>query len=152
MLILQKICFNILYPIKLLERERFGPYGKNKQGNANQERRMKIYVGNLSYNTTDDDLKDAFEKFGTVESAVVVKDKIDGRSKGFGFVEMSSESEAKEAIDGMDGQELNGRAVKVNESKPRPEGDRGFRPPRGNFGGNRGGFGGANRGGRGGDR
>jgi len=122
---------------------------------------MKIYVGNLSYNTTDEDLKEAFEKFGTVESAVVVKDKIDGRSKGFGFVEMSSESEAKEAIEGMDGQELNDRALKVNESKPRPEGERGYRPPRSNFGGgnrggfgggNKGGFGGANRGGRGGDR
>ncbi len=122
---------------------------------------MKIYVGNLSYNTTNDDLKEAFEKFGTVESAVVVVDKIDGRSKGFGFVEMSSESEAKDAIDGMDGQELNGRALKVNESKPRPEGERGYRGPgRGGFGGgNRGGFSGGNRGGhnvnrpgRGGDR
>jgi RNA recognition motif-containing protein len=125
---------------------------------------MKIYVGNLSYNTTDEDLKNAFEKFGSVESAVVVTDKIDGRSKGFGFVEMTSESEAKEAIDGMDGQELNGRALKVNESKPKPEGDRGGYkgPGRGGFGGgnrggnsgggNRGGFGGANRGGRGGDR
>ncbi len=122
---------------------------------------MKIYVGNLSYDTTDDDLREAFEKFGTVESAVVVTDKIEGRSKGFGFVEMSSESEAKEAINGMNGQELHGRPLKVNESKPRPEGERGYRGSgRGGFGGgNRGGFGGGNRGGhninrpgRGGDR
>jgi RNA recognition motif-containing protein len=123
---------------------------------------MKIYAGNLSYNTTDEDLKKAFEQFGKVDSAEVVKDKIDGRSKGFGFVEMPSEEEAMTAIKEMDGQDLNGRALRVNESKPRPEGDRGGFKPRGGFGGggrggfgggNRsGGFGGGNRGGRGGDR
>lgn len=122
---------------------------------------MKIYAGNLSYNTTDEDLKKAFEQFGKVESAVVVTDKIDGRSKGFGFVEMSSSDEAITAIKEMNGQELNGRELKVNESRPKPEGDRGgYGGSRGGFGGgnrggqsgNRGGFGGNSRGGRGGDR
>jgi RNA recognition motif-containing protein len=138
---------------------------KKPERNANQEMRMKIYAGNLSYNTTDEDLKTAFGQFGKVDSAEVVKDKIDGRSKGFGFVEMPSNEEAMTAIKEMDGQDLNGRALRVNESKPRPEGDRGgFRSGgRGGFGGgNRsggfgggsrsGGFGGGGRGGRGGDR
>lgn len=121
---------------------------------------MKIYAGNLSYETKDEDLKTAFGQFGKVDSAEVVKDKIDGRSKGFGFVEMPSDEEAIIAIKEMDGVELNGRALRVNESKPRPDGDRpGFRRTggfgggnRGGQGGNRGGFGGGNRGSRGGDR
>lgn len=121
---------------------------------------MKIYAGNLSYDTKDEDLRAAFEQFGKVDSAEVVKDKIDGRSKGFGFVEMPSNDEAIIAIKEMDGADLNGRALRVNESRPRPDGDRpGFRKA-GGFGGgnrggqtgNRGGYGGANRGGRGGDR
>ena len=124
---------------------------------------MKIYAGNLSYNTTDEDLKKAFEQFGKVDSAVVVTDKIDGRSKGFGFVEMPSNEEAITAIKEMNGQELNGRDLKVNESKPRPEGEGnrggfrsgnkgGFGGNRGGQSGNRGGFGGNSRSGRGGDR
>ncbi|MBN2857167.1 MAG: RNA-binding protein [Candidatus Delongbacteria bacterium] len=120
---------------------------------------MKIYAGNLSYNTKDEDLRAAFEQFGKVDSAEVVKDKIDGRSKGFGFVEMPSNEEAIIAIKEMDGADLNGRALRVNESRPKPDGDRpgfrksgGFGGGRGGQTGNRGGFGGANRGGRGGDR
>jgi cold-inducible RNA-binding protein len=109
---------------------------------------MKIYAGNLSYNTKDEDLKKAFEQFGQVDSAVVVTDKIDGRSKGFGFVEMPNNDEAMTAIKEMNGQELNGRELKVNESRPKPEGE-----GRGGFGGGgRGGFGGGNRGGQSGNR
>lgn len=91
---------------------------------------MKIYVGNLAYQVTDEDLKQAFGAFGQVESANIIKDKYSQQSKGFGFVEMPSSSEAQEAIAGLNGQELKGRALKVNEAKPRPEGG----------GGNRGGF------------
>lgn len=82
---------------------------------------MKIYVGNLSRDVTDEDLLKAFESFGKVESATVVKDKFTGESRGFGFVEMSSVSEARLAINGMNGKELKGRAVNVNEARPREE-------------------------------
>lgn len=78
----------------------------------------KLYVGNLSYDTTQDSLSAAFAEFGTVESAIVISDRATGRSKGFGFVEMSSPEEAQAAIDGMDGKELDGRTVKVNEARP----------------------------------
>ena len=80
---------------------------------------MKLYVGNLSYDTTDGDLQDIFAEFGTVESAVVINDRDTGRSKGFGFVEMSSKGEAEAAIDALDGTEIDGRSVKVNEARPR---------------------------------
>ncbi len=80
---------------------------------------MKLYVGNLSYDTTDGDLQDIFAEFGTVESAVVINDRDTGRSKGFGFVEMSSKSEAEAAIDALDGNEIDGRSIKVNEARPR---------------------------------
>ncbi len=82
---------------------------------------MKIYVGNLSRDVTDEDLLKAFESFGRVESATVVKDKFTGESRGFGFVEMPSASEAQSAINGMNGKELKGRAVNVNEARPREE-------------------------------
>lgn len=82
---------------------------------------MKIYVGNLSRDVTDEDLLKAFESFGKVESATVVKDKFTGESRGFGFVEMPSASEAQSAINGMNGKELKGRAVNVNEARPREE-------------------------------
>lgn len=85
---------------------------------------MNIYIGNLSYEAGDKDLRQAFEPFGKVVSATVIKDKFTGRSRGFGFVEMATEAEAKAAIEGMDGKELMGRAVKVNEARPRPEGSR----------------------------
>ncbi len=81
---------------------------------------MNIYVGNLSYQLTDDELRDAFAKFGEVTSAKIVIDRETGRSKGFGFVEMPERSQAETAIEQMDGQDLKGRAVKVNEARPRP--------------------------------
>jgi RNA recognition motif-containing protein len=79
----------------------------------------KLYVGGLPYAMSDDDLAEAFKQFGTVESAVVIKDRDSGQSKGFGFVEMSSEEEAQAAIKGLDGQELGGRRVGVSPARPR---------------------------------
>src|ERR1044071_2613963 len=99
---------------------------------------MKLYVGNLSYQTSSDDLQQMFAKAGTVESASVVEDRETGRSRGFGFVEMSSNEEGKAAIEQFNGQEMGGRALNVNEAKPRE--DRGG--SRGGFGGNRNGGGG----------
>ncbi len=87
---------------------------------------MKIYVGNLSYSTGSDELRGAFEGFGTVESAEVVVDRNTNRSRGFGFVEMSDESEAKAAILGLNGKEMDGRALKVSEAKPKRAESRGF--------------------------
>lgn len=81
----------------------------------------KLYVGGLNYDTTQDGLKDAFSKAGTVESATIITDKFSGRSKGFGFVEMSTDEEAKKAIEMYDGKELDGRTVKVNEARPMEE-------------------------------
>lgn len=78
----------------------------------------KLFVGSLPFSTTDDDLQDAFAAFGTVVSARVIMDRETGRSKGFGFVEMTTEEEAKAAIDGMDGKELGGRAINVNVARP----------------------------------
>lgn len=103
----------------------------------------KLYVGNLSYNTTDESLGSAFAAFGTVESCRVITDRETGRSKGFGFVEMSSPDEAQEAISGLDGQMVEGRNIRVSEARPQ-EG--------GGGGGGRGGFGGGGRGGGGGGR
>ncbi|MDP2754383.1 MAG: RNA-binding protein [Nitrospirota bacterium] len=82
---------------------------------------MKIYVGNLSRDVSDEDLFKAFESFGKVESATVVKDKFTGESRGFGFVEMPSLSEARSAINDMNGKDLKGRPVNVNEARPREE-------------------------------
>lgn len=86
---------------------------------------MNIYVGNLSFEVTEEDLQGAFESFGKVESAKIIKDKYSGQSKGFGFVEMPSADEAKSAISGLNGKELKGRALNVNEARPRAEGNRG---------------------------
>ncbi len=93
---------------------------------------MKIYVGNMSYETTEEDLKLACEAFGKVESVTIIKDKFSGEPKGFGFVEMSSKAEGQAAIDGLNAKELNGRTLNVNEARPRTE----------KFGGSTGGFGG----------
>jgi RNA recognition motif-containing protein len=82
---------------------------------------MKIYVGNLSYNVSDEDLRAAFAQFGTVDSADVIMDRSSGRSKGFGFVEMSDASEAKAAIDGLNGKDLDGRSMNVNEARPKTD-------------------------------
>ena len=86
---------------------------------------MNIYVGNLSYDLSEEDLRRAFEAFGQVSSATIVKDKYSGRSKGFGFVEMPSAEEARSAIDHLNGKELKGRTLNVNEARPRTEGGRG---------------------------
>jgi RNA recognition motif-containing protein len=82
---------------------------------------MNIYVGNLSYETTEEDLRSAFEQFGAVESVNIIKDKFSGQSKGFGFVEMPAKAEGQSAIDGLNGKENNGRALKVNEARPPSE-------------------------------
>ncbi len=99
----------------------------------------KLFVGGLSYETTHETLKEAFSQAGTVESANVIVDKISGRSKGFGFVEMSSDEEAQKAIEMFNGKELDGRSVTVNEAKPMEP-----RPRRDGF--NRDGFNRGNRG------
>ncbi len=102
----------------------------------------KLYIGGLSYDTTEDTLKETFGAAGTVESATVIMDRISGRSKGFGFVEMSSDEEAQKAIEMFNGKELDGRNVTVNEARPleaRPPRGGGFdRRERGSFGGGRG--------------
>ena len=103
----------------------------------------KLYVGNLSYNTTSSDLEQMFSQHGTVQSAEVIADRDSGRSKGFGFVQMGSDEEAQAAIASLNGQEQEGRTLTVNEAKPRE--DRG-----GGGGGGRGGGGGGSRGGYGG--
>ena len=88
---------------------------------------MNIYVGNLSYEVTEEDLQKAFEVFGHVESAKVIKDMYTGRPRGFGFVEMPDKAEAESAIEGLNGKELKGRTVNVNEARPRSGGHRGGR-------------------------
>ena len=88
---------------------------------------MNIYVGSLSYDVTEEDLKQAFEAFGEVESVKIIKDMRSGRSKGFGFVEMPGKAQAQSAIDGLNGKELKGRNLNVNEAHPRSEGRRGGR-------------------------
>lgn len=102
----------------------------------------KLYVGGLPYSTTDTELKDAFSQAGAVESAVIIMDKMSGRSKGFGFVEMTSDGDAQKAIDMWNGKDFGGRSLTVNEARPME--------PRRNGGGGGGGGGGYDRGGRGG--
>ena len=103
----------------------------------------KLYVGNLSYNVRDEDLQQAFAQYGSVSSAKVMMDRDTGRSKGFGFVEMGSDAEAQAAINGMNGQSLDGRAIVVNEARPREERPGGFGGGGGRpSGGGGGGFGG----------
>ena len=114
----------------------------------------KLYVGNLSFQTTSDELRDHFAQVGNVESASVVEDRMTGRSRGFGFVEMTTPEEAAAAIEQLNGKDFNGRNLTVNEARPRTD-----RGP-GGYGGNRGGGGGGygrgrgdrDRGGRGGSR
>ena len=86
---------------------------------------MNIYVGNLSYEVTEEDLKEAFEVFGEVDTVKVIKDIYTGRSKGFGFVEMPAKAEAQSAIEGLNEKDLKGRSLNVNEARPRSEGRRG---------------------------
>ncbi len=107
----------------------------------------KLYVGNLSYDVDSSALEQLFSQHGSVQSAEIIADRATGRSKGFGFVEMSTEDEAQAAIAALNGKEHEGRALTVNEAKPREE-----RPRSGGFGGGRGGSGGGGRGGFGGGR
>ncbi len=109
---------------------------------------MKLYVGNLSFQTSSDDLQQLFAQVGTVESASVVEDRETGRSRGFGFVEMATKEEGQAAIEQFNGKDLNGRNLTVNEARPREDRGGGGGGGRGGFGGNRGGGGGG--GGRGG--
>ncbi|MBN1211702.1 MAG: RNA-binding protein [candidate division Zixibacteria bacterium] len=104
---------------------------------------MNIYIGNLSRNTTEEELRQAFESYGEISSVNIIKDKFTGESRGFGFVEMPNQDEAKTAIDSLNGQELGGRTLNVNEARPRSD-NRG--------GGGGGGRGGSRGGGRGGNR
>jgi RNA recognition motif-containing protein len=107
---------------------------------------MNIYVGNLAPQITEDDLRKAFEAFGQVESATIIKDKFSGESRGFGFVQMPSKEESQKAIEQLNETDLMGRNIKVNEARPRPERqgggggrDRDRGRGRGGFGGGRGG-------------
>ena len=109
----------------------------------------KLYVGNLAYSVRDQDLQEAFGEFGAVSSAKVMMDRETGRSKGFGFVEMGSDAEAQAAINGLNGQPVAGRAIVVNEARPREERPAGFRSP---YGGGNGGGGNGGGGGFGGGR
>ena len=111
---------------------------------------MNIYVGNLSRDVGNDDLRKAFETFGQVTSATVIKDKFSGESRGFGFVEMPSRDEAKSAIEGLNGTDLKGQSLTVNEARPRNEthggrrdygGGRGQGGSKGGYGGSKGGYG-----------
>jgi RNA recognition motif-containing protein len=88
----------------------------------------KLFVGNLSWNTTEDSLREAFAQYGTVASAQIIFDKMSGRSKGFGFVEFENDAEADAAINGLNGSDMDGRAITVNEARPMTE-----RPPRRDF-------------------
>jgi RNA recognition motif-containing protein len=106
---------------------------------------MKLYVGNLAFQTSSEDLQELFSQAGTVESASVVEDRETGRSRGFGFVEMASNEEGQKAIEQFNGKEVNGRNLNVNEARPRED-----RGGRGGGGGGRGGFGGNRSGGGGG--
>ena len=113
---------------------------------------MKLYVGNLAYSMTDSDLETLFAQYGTVQSAQVIMDRDTGRSKGFGFVELSSAQEGQAAIQALNDQDVNGRKLTVNEARPREErsggGGGGRGGSRGGFGGGGGGFGGGGGGGK----
>ena len=117
---------------------------------------MNIYIANISYGATEDGLREAFEQYGEVSSAAIIKDRDTGRSRGFGFVEMPNREEGEKAIENLDGYPLDGRPLKVNEARPREDrgnrgggGGGGYRGGGGGYGGNRGGGGGY---GGGGDR
>src|SRR5947209_10766519 len=110
----------------------------------------KLYVGNLSYGISDSTLAQMFQPYGNVQSAQVIMDRDTGRSKGFGFVEMGSDQEAQAAIQAMNGKEMEGRALTVNEARPKPEGGGGGGGGRGGPRGGGGGYGGGGGGGYGG--
>ena len=110
----------------------------------------KLYVGNLNFRTTSEELQELFSQVGTVESASVIEDRETGRSRGFGFVEMATPEEATAAVEQFNGKDFNGRNLTVNEARPKTERGGGGGGGRGGYGGNRGGGGGGNRGGGGG--
>ena len=99
-------------------------------GRHSREINVNIYVGNLAYSVTEEQLRDAFGQFGEVDKVSIIMDRMTGRSKGFGFVEMQDDSEAEAAIRGLNEQPINGRAVRVNEARPREERPRRPAPPR----------------------
>lgn len=105
---------------------------------------MNIYVGNLSFGATEDDVRKIFVAYGQVSSVAIIKDKMTGKSRGFAFVEMPNDSEAQSAISALNGKEIGGRTLTVNEARPRPEGSSG---PRGGSRGGTGGYGGSRGGG-----
>jgi RNA recognition motif-containing protein len=96
---------------------------------------MKLYVGNMSFDSNEAELRKAFEAFGTVDSVTIIMDRDTGRPKGFGFVEMSNEAEAKKAIESLNGKDFMGRTLNVNEARPRTDGPRGGGPRGGGSGG-----------------
>ena len=98
---------------------------------------MNIYVGNLSFNASEADLRSAFEQYGAVSTASVVMDKMSGQSRGFGFIEMPNNAEATKAIEALNGADLCGRPLRVNEARPKPEGGRGGGGGGGGYGGGR---------------
>lgn len=102
---------------------------------------MKLYVGNLSYSTNEDELRELFGAYGAVDSVAVITDRDTGRSKGFGFVELNNDTEAQAAISGLNGKDVGGRALTVSQARPKTEGG-------GGGGGGRGGYGGGGGGGR----
>ena len=117
----------------------------------------KMYVGNLSYDATDSDIRELFEAHGTVSDVFIVKDRESGRPRGFAFVSMETPEEMNAAIEGLNGAEFAGRALTINEARPREERPQGGGAGRGGYNrggdrGGRGGYGGGDRGGRGGDR
>jgi RNA recognition motif-containing protein len=121
------------------------------EGSLQKETGMRIYVGNLSYEVGEEELREAFQAHGEIESVTIIKDRGTGQPKGFGFVEMPSDEEGQAAIEALNGKDLKGRTLNVNVARPRTEGRRG-----GGGGGRRGGGGrgdrGGGRGGRGGGR
>jgi len=98
---------------------------------------MKLFVGNLSFQTTEDEVLRAFTPYGNVESVSILTDRMTGQSRGFGFVEMPDRTEAQNAINALNGAELNGRAMNVNEARPKTEGGFGGGKPKGGFGGHK---------------
>lgn len=139
----------------MISKPKVGTDWQRSEGSTNYHMsNSKLYVGNLSFNTTEDELRSAFSQFGTVTDLYVAMDKMTGRPRGFAFVTMGTADEAKVATEKMNGTDLGGRALTVNEARPkeeRPGGGFGGGGGRGGFGGERRGFGGGGgRGGRGG--
>ncbi|RBR26784.1 uncharacterized protein FIESC28_00365 [Fusarium coffeatum] len=112
----------------------------------------KLYVGNLSWNTTDDTLRSTFSEFGEVTDSIIMRDRETGRARGFGFVTFANEDQATAAVNALNEQELDGRRIRVNVANARPAGGNGFGGGRGGYGGGRGGYGGGDRSYGGGDR